>query len=410
MPLSNKLILNEGYMSNNSCFTSGIGSNIYINKKKFLDLSLCAGTLILGHNSNIFKKSIKDVTKKNISNFAATNKFALNFSETLKKIYPKYSKFIFCNSGTDAVTKSLRIARAISKNELIISVTGSWHGSTSELLYSSTKKLKSTALSAGLDKSSIKKIKFIPYNNIKVSKKILNKYKKKIMCLIIEPIQGCLPFNAKKYLKFLSDYCYKHNITLIFDEMITGLRCNGSSIQDQLSLKPSISTFGKCLGGGMPIGIIGVKKNIFERLSLNNKKIFFGGTFSGNSINTYVANQSVKYILKNRKKIFYSLEEKSKYLEENLNNFFKQNHYDASCYRYSSMLRIIFSNKIIENRLQRDFFEKNNQSFAVKFRKYLFSKNIYIASNGIIFLATTTSYENLRYLIKHVKKAFVELN
>ena len=230
------------------------------------------------------------------------------------------------------------------------------------------------------------------------------------MCLIIEPIQGCLPFDAKKYLKFLSDYCYKHNITLIFDEMITGLRCNGSSIQDQLNLKPSISTFGKCLGGGMPIGIIGVKKNIFERLSLNNKKIFFGGTFSGNSINTYVDNQSVKYILKNRKKIFYSLEEKSKYLEENLNNFFKQNHYDASCYRYSSMLRIIFSNKIIENRLQRDFFEKNNQSFAVKFRKYLFSKNIYIASNGIIFLATTTSYENLRYLIKHVKKAFVELN
>ncbi len=406
MSLKKKMILNEGYMPNGSYFTSGIGSNIYINKKKFLDLSLCAGTLILGHNSKIFKNSLKNIAKKNISNFATTNKFAVDFSNTLKKIYPEYSKFIFCNSGTDAVTKSLRVARAVCKKELIISVSGSWHGSTSELLYSSNKKLKSTELSSGLDKSSIKKIKFIPYNDIKVSKKILDKHKKKIMCLIIEPIQGCLPFDAKNYLKFLSDYCIKNNIILIFDEMITGLRCNGSSVQKQLNLKPSISTFGKCLGGGMPMGIIGIKKNIFDRLSLINKKVFFGGTFSGNSINTYIADQSVNYILKNKKRIFHSLEKKSKYLEKNLNNFFTKNNYDASCYRYSSMLRIIFSNKKIENRPQRDFFEKNNQSFIIKFRKYLLNRNIYIASNGIIFLATTTSFGNLNYLIKNIKKAF----
>ena len=146
---------------------------------------------------------------------------------------------------------------------MIISVSGSWHGSTSELLYSSDKKLKSIALSAGLDKSLIQKIKFIPYNNIEISKKFSTSIKKKIMCLIIEPIQGCLPFDAKKYLKFLSDYCFKNNITLIFDEMITGLRCNGSSVQNQLNLNPSISTFGKCLGGGLPMGIIGIKKKYF---------------------------------------------------------------------------------------------------------------------------------------------------
>ena len=89
-----------------------------LKKKQFLDLSLCAGSLILGHNSNIFKKSIKDALDLNISNFAAKNIHAQNFSNTLKKIFPKYSKFIFCNSGTEAVIKSLRIARSLSKKKL----------------------------------------------------------------------------------------------------------------------------------------------------------------------------------------------------------------------------------------------------------------------------------------------------
>ena len=104
------------------------------------------------------------------------------------------------------------------------------------------------------------------------------------MCIIIEPIQGCLPIKAKKYLKFLSKYSKENNITLIFDEMITGLRFNGSSAQDQLKLNPSITTFGKCFGGGFPIGIIALKKEILKN-STKIKKIFFGGTFSANTIN-----------------------------------------------------------------------------------------------------------------------------
>ena len=145
---------------------------------------------------------------------------------------------------TEAVMKSLRVARAISK-KLIISVTGSWHGSTSELLYTNNNKLKNIELSSGLDINFKKNLKFIPYNNIDESEKDFKKYKKNIMCIIIEPIQGCLPIEAKKYLQFLSDYSKKNNLTLIFDEMITGLRFNCSSAQDQLSLInfcPSIST------------------------------------------------------------------------------------------------------------------------------------------------------------------------
>ena len=98
-----KHIMNEGYIGGDDFITSGKGSNIIINKKKILDLSLCAGSLILGHNSKIYRDSVREVLKLNISNFAATNLHAANLSKTLKKIFPQYSKFIFCNSGTEAL-------------------------------------------------------------------------------------------------------------------------------------------------------------------------------------------------------------------------------------------------------------------------------------------------------------------
>ena len=406
MFLEANYILNEGYGDNKNLFSSANGSNIFVGKKKFLDLSLCAGSLILGHNSKIFKEALNQVSKNNISNFAAKNLHAHNFSKTLKKKFPEYSKFIFCNSGTEAVSKSLRIARALTKKKLIISVTGSWHGSVNELLFTNDNKLKSIELSEGLEDQAKNKIKFIPYNNIETSKKILDKYKKKIMCVIIEPIQGCLPQDAKNYLKFLDNYSKKNKILMIFDEMITGLRFNCSSVQNEFNLKPSITTFGKCFGGGLPIGIIAVKKEIEKKLKIKNKKVFFGGTFSGNSVNTYVANKVVNYVLKNKTFIFNNLNKKSEYLEAKLNNFFEKENYDAKCFRSASMLRIVFTKINVKNRLQRDFFEKKKNSKIIKLRNFYLSKRIYYPSSGIIFISTSTSFNELKYFIKITKTAF----
>ena len=128
------LVLNEGYTNKKILFEKGLGSKIFFGRKKFTDLSFGAGSLLLGHNSYIYKYAIKSLLKKNISMLASPNIQADNFSKLLKKIFPRYSKFIYCNSGTEAIIKSLRICKAITKKDLIIAVTGSWHGfSTGEL-------------------------------------------------------------------------------------------------------------------------------------------------------------------------------------------------------------------------------------------------------------------------------------
>ena len=138
-------------------------------------------------------------------------------------------------------------------------------------------------------------------------------------------------------------------------------------------------------------------------------KIFFGGTFSGNPINTFVGNKISKYIIHNKKMIFSDLERKSKYLNEELNNFFKINNFQAKCLRVSSMLRIVFTKENAINRFQRDFFEKKNTSKINQFRKFLFTKKIYYPTSGIIFLGTSTNKKDLDYLIKIIKLAFLKI-
>lgn len=400
----NNHLLNEGYQKSKVYFDKAKGSYIYCSNKKYLDLSCCAGTLILGHNSDVFKKSIHKLNLNLISNTATLNKQAVIFSNNLKKNINNFSKFIMCNSGTDAVTKALRICRAVTKKKLIISVNGSWHGSADETLYIN-KNNKTASLSDGLNNLK-NNIKFVPYNNIDKTKKILDAHKKKIMCILIEPIQAGLPVeNAKKYLNFLYKYSVKNNLILFFDEMITGLRTDGTTLQNYYNIKPSISTFGKSYGGGMPIGFIAVNKNIEDKIRKNKNRIYFGGTFSANAMSMFVANETLNHIKKNKKKIFKKINSFAEIFQNELNNFFKKNLLDMQIMKFKSISRIVFSNKKINNRYQRDFLELKKNKKIQHFSKILFNKKIYYPGNGIIFFNFAMSRKDLNYLINNIKIA-----
>ena len=396
-------ILNEGYNYSKLASTS-IGSKIKINDKLFIDLSNCAGSNIIGHNNKIIKKAIKDITKKNISNYAFPNIYAKIFSDTLKKIFPHFEKFIFCNSGSEAVIKGLRICRAVTGKNIIINTSGSWHGSVNETLYTSNQNQKLMKLSDGLPEETKKNLKFIPYGDIKKSKKILDRYKKKICCLLIEPIQGALPSSKNlDYINFLSKYTKKNNIIFFLDEMITGLRDSKKSFQTRYKIKPDLTVFGKSFAGGYPIGIISINKNIFSKINQKKLNIFFGGTFSGNSIIMYIANSVTKYLIKHPK-ITKSIEKITQSFEKELNQFIKKNKLKAKIYSYSSMARIIFSNENISNRAQRDFFEKKNIRLKNKFSKYMWKNEIYFPNNGIIFFSFSHTKKEINYVKQTIKK------
>lgn len=385
-------------------FLKGNNVDIFSNKIKYIDLSMCAGSILLGHNHNIFRKSIKDFLKKKISNFAAPNIYAQKFSYNIKKVLPNTSGIIFCNSGTEAVIKSLRIARALNNKKKIALVSGGWHGSVDQLLFKSGKNFKVERLSNGLTAEFKKNIIIIPYNDINKTKKILNRHKKNISCIIIEPIQGSLPYlEIKGYLKFLEKYSKINKITLIFDEMITGLRTDCSSVQNFFSIKPDISIFGKCFGGGLPIGFISLSKKIRVKMDKMKLKVFFGGTFSGNSINMYVGNEILKYIISNKKKIFKKINNNAEYFTNSLNNFFSEKKIDLKVYRFKSMMRLVYTNQSLKDRYSRDFIEKNKSKSILNFKKFIRDKGIYLPSSGIIFFSYSHSIGNIKYLINIFK-------
>ena len=262
------LIINEGYKKDVDLFYGAQGKKIFTKNKKYIDLSMCAGSILLGHNHKVFQKSIKKFISKKISNIAAPNINAEIFAKNIKKVVPNSEKIIFCNSGTEAVMKSLRLARALNNKKKIAYVTGGWHGSVDQLLYKANKKLKPVKLSSGLPEETYKNLILIPYNDFEKSEFILKKNKNKISCLIIEPIQACLPYeNVGKYLKFLEVFCKKNNIILIFDECTSAFRENFGGLHLKYKIQPDLAMFGKALGNGYPITSIIGKKSIMETLS-----------------------------------------------------------------------------------------------------------------------------------------------
>ena len=397
------IILNSGY-NKNLRFHKGNNQYLFSKNKKYLDLSMCSGTMFLGHSSKVFQRAVNDQKKKG-SSIGLPNENAEIFSKKLKKIFPHFSKFVISSTGAEANIRAIRIARAITKKDKIAMVGGSWHGSIDSLLFNQNKKLENYALSNGLSSSEKKNIIIIPYNDLENSKKILKKNKNQISLLIIEPIQQYLPTTfSEKYVKNIYNFCKKNKILICFDEMITGLRIKEFSVQQRLKLKPDLSTFGKIIGGGLPISVVAIRPNIIKKIILLKEKIFFGGTFSGNQFSCKIGYEILNYITKNRKKIYNKVDFLSKYFETKMNSFFLKNNYNMKLYNYFSISRIVFTNKVVKNRAQRDFYEKENLKKIEKFKKFVFLNNILHPETGAYFISYCHSKADIDRVCEVFKK------
>ena len=405
----NNFLLNEGYDQSSNFYDKGLGTFIYQGRKKYIDLCCGGGSLLLGYNHPSITKSFKKISKMNLANFAAPNKYAVELSRNIKKVLPQYSKFVMCNSGAEANIKALRICRAVTKKNLIIMISGSWHGSVDQLLFKTSQNNKLETLSNGLDKNLINNLVIIPYNNYDESIKILDKHLKNICCVMCEPIQGGLPDErGAKYIKKISQYCNKKNIIFYLDEIISGLRFEKGSFQNLQNIKCHVSTFGKSFGSGMPIGFIGISNKILKIIKKNDLKILFGGTFSANSSSSFIGNEFLKYFLVNRDKIIKKINNITEYFSHELNVFFEKNAIDVRVYHYQSMARIIFTKEQVLNRLQRDFLEKNKSNRISKLIKDLKIRGIKYPSNGVLLFNYSMNKSHIDYVIKCLKSSIIK--
>jgi len=284
---------------------NGRGAFIYdYEGKAYIDYVLSWGSLILGHG---YPQVIKDVKNKISSglSFGLTNKTEIELAKEIKARVKFIDKIRFVNSGTEAVMAAIRLARGFTGRAKILKFEHSYHGSADYLLAKGGSGLATLqiATSGGVPQDFLKHTLIVPFGDLESLKNIFSRFKNQIAAVILEPVggnYGVVPPDIN-FLKQAREISVKQGTLLIFDEVITGFRFRNGSMAQEIGVTPDLVTFGKIIGGGLPIGAVAGRAKIMDNLAPLGK-VYQASTFSGNPVVMQAGLSTLKVLgkLKNR--------------------------------------------------------------------------------------------------------------
>ncbi|MEO0202935.1 MAG: glutamate-1-semialdehyde 2,1-aminomutase [candidate division WOR-3 bacterium] len=315
------------------------GSKIYdYDNKEYIDYVCGYGTLILGHRHPEVISAIREILNYG-THFYAISEYEIELARIIKSAIPQMELMRFTNSGTEATMSAIRIARGYTKRDKIVKFRGNYHGHSDSLIID---------ISEGIPKSLKSDTIIIDYNDVETLKKVFEIYGEEIACVIVEPIAGNMGLVLPRieFLKALRELTLRYNSVLIFDEIITGFRLTFGSVGKIYNIYPDIITLGKIVGGGMPIGVYGGKREIMEVVSPLGS-VYQAGTFSGNLI-SMVSGITTLRILKELNP-YEEIEKITKSLVNSIEDIFKRKGIYAKINHIGSMFSIFFTNEDVYN-------------------------------------------------------------
>jgi len=267
----------------------------------FIDFCMSWGPLILGHADPHVINAIRK-TAKNGTSFGTSNKYEVQLAQLITKRFRSIDMVRFVNSGTEAVMSAIRLARGFTGKEKIIKFDGCYHGHVDHMLVAAGSGLATlgTPDSAGVTAGSAKDTIVVPFNDIDSVRNVFEAESGTIAALILEPVP-CnygLIMPRSRFLHEIRDLCDRYNILLIFDEVITGFRLAPGGAQEYFGVKADITTLGKIIGGGLPVGAYGSSKKIMSQVSPLGP-VYQAGTLSGNPLAMAAGIQTLKKLEKN---------------------------------------------------------------------------------------------------------------
>ena len=252
----------------------------------YIDYCMSWGPMILGHADDDVIKAIIDVAKNGTS-FGTPNRYEVQIAELIVERFESIDKVRFVNSGTEATMSAIRLARGFTGRDKIIKFDGCYHGHADHLLVAGGSGLATfgTPDSAGVNKDNAKDTLVVPFNDTAALEALLKEEGDHIAALIMEPVP-CnygLILPKENYLKTVRKLCDEYKILLIFDEVITGLRLAPGGAQEYYGIKADITTLGKVIGGGLPVGAYGASNEIMSNIAPDGP-VYQAGTLSGNPL------------------------------------------------------------------------------------------------------------------------------
>ena len=350
--------------------------------------------MILGHNPPEVQKTIKEYLVKGW-HFGTNTEYQVNLADTIVQGNVGIEKIRFCASGTEATMYASRLARAFTKRKLIAKAKLGWHGANDTLSYD-IGSLVSRKASPGLLEAEQAGIVTFQIND-ESTFDLIKENSNKLAAIILEPILGGgggFPVDFE-FLKRLKEDAERYGIILIFDEIITGYRFTDSLFQNKIGVIPDLTTMGKIIGGGMPIGAIGGRKDIIDQSSPDvvNQVLIGGGTFSGYPL-SMIAGLKTLEILKNSHHDYNRINQEGDSLLNNLNQFFKEIKSKLIAVGYKSMIMIHALSKQIEQPSMQEIFLFKDRKREALLQLALFNRNI-SGLHGLGSISMAHTHENI---------------
>ncbi len=338
----------------------GAGSAVWDHDgKRYIDYVLSWGSLILGHAHPLVVKSLKKAVESGLS-FGTTNALEIELARTIQKAVPFAERIRFVNSGTEAVMGAVRLARGVTKRDMLLKFENAYHGHADYLLARGGSGLATLGIpsSAGVPQDFIRHTLVAPYGDVDFVAKLFKKYGSRLAAVIVEPVGGnygvVLP--DRDFLTELRRLTKKNGALLIFDEVITGFRFSFGSFAKQLGITPDIVCLGKVIGGGLPVGAYAGSEKIMRHLAPLGK-VYQASTFSGNPI-VMQAGLSTLGALRQLKDDYPRLARMTKLLTTGISEKARQRGIALDITSFGSMFSLRFKRKEEFGRFYRRMLEK----------------------------------------------------
>jgi glutamate-1-semialdehyde 2,1-aminomutase len=376
-----------------------------IDGNRYIDFVQSWGPLIFGHSDKTIENAVIDAVKDGLS-FGAPTEVETELASEITGLFSNMDKVRFVSSGTEAVMSAIRLARGFTNRDDIVKFTGCYHGHSDSLLVEAGSGMATfgTPSSPGVPADLTKHTLLATYNDIE-SVKACFENSQDIACVIIEPIagnMGLVPAD-EDFLQALVKLCHEHGALLIFDEVMSGFRASLKGAQGHTSVVPDIITFGKVIGGGMPVGAFGARAEIMNVLSPDGP-VYQAGTLSGNPIAMHAGLASLQQ-LKDDSTLYDKLERLAKRLVLGLQEAAKAEGITLQVDVRGSMFGFFFNDKVVKN--FDDALTSDTDRFAA-FHQGMLAEGVYFACSQFEtgFISAVMDEAMIDSVIEKSKKVF----
>ena len=387
------------------------GSHIWdVDGNEYIDYVCSWGPMILGHAHPKVVEAIQKQAEKGTS-YGAPSELEVELAKMIVELVPSVEKVRMVNSGTEATMSAIRLARGYTGRNKVIKFEGGYHGHVDALLVKAGSGLTTFGVptSPGIPEDFAKHTITVPFNDIDALKKVIDEVGDDVAAVIMEPVMANagLIIPEPGFLEAVRELTAEKGIVLIFDEVITGFRLSLGGAQEYFGITPDLSCFGKIIGGGLPVGAFGGKREIMDYLAPEGP-VYQAGTLSGNPLAMAAGIATLKEL--QREGVYEELRRKTEKLSEGLKEAAKSAGVaDKVSFKQIESISIIYFTPVDVKNYQ-DALTANTGAYAAFFRKML-QEGVYLAPSQfeVAFMSTAHTDEDIEKTVKAAEVAFKEV-